>query len=120
LWLVADGTVRPFDGDIDDYTRYVLEQARGGRRLRASAKTSGSIEAPARPPGTAALHRKIREIDAGLAQIQEKIGILDRALADETLYVKDPGKAKAFLTLRAELQGQLESLEQQWLEAHSA
>jgi ATP-binding cassette subfamily F protein 3 len=55
LWLVADGTVRPFDGDIDDYTRCVLEQARGGRKLRAGPKSSGHIETPARPPGTAAL-----------------------------------------------------------------
>src|SRR5262249_53447693 len=25
LWLVADGTVRPGDGDLDDYRRYLLE-----------------------------------------------------------------------------------------------
>src|SRR5215831_9331521 len=30
LWLVADGHVRPFDGDMDDYARYVLERAKGG------------------------------------------------------------------------------------------
>jgi ATP-binding cassette subfamily F protein 3 len=27
LWLVADGTVRSFDGDLDDYRRLVLAQA---------------------------------------------------------------------------------------------
>jgi len=46
LWLVADGTVRPFDGDLDDYRRLVLERpdsassARGaepnGRRAAVS------------------------------------------------------------------------------------
>ena len=36
LWLVADGTVRPFDGDIADYGRLVLAQARP--RLPASAR----------------------------------------------------------------------------------
>jgi ATP-binding cassette subfamily F protein 3 len=30
LWLVADGTVKPFDGDIDDYARFVLDRAKGG------------------------------------------------------------------------------------------
>jgi ATP-binding cassette subfamily F protein 3 len=30
LWLAADGTVAPFDGDMDDYAKFVLERARGG------------------------------------------------------------------------------------------
>ena len=30
LWLAADGTVAPFDGDMEDYARFVLERARGG------------------------------------------------------------------------------------------
>ena len=30
LWLAADGTVVPFDGDMDDYARFVLDRAKGG------------------------------------------------------------------------------------------
>jgi ATP-binding cassette subfamily F protein 3 len=30
LWLVADGHVKPFDGDMDDYARYVLDRAKNG------------------------------------------------------------------------------------------
>jgi ATP-binding cassette subfamily F protein 3 len=30
LWLAADGTVAPFDGDMDDYARLVLEKAKLG------------------------------------------------------------------------------------------
>ncbi len=29
LWLAADGTVAPFDGDMDDYARLVLDRAKG-------------------------------------------------------------------------------------------
>jgi ATP-binding cassette subfamily F protein 3 len=29
LWLAADGTVVPFDGDMDDYARLVLDRSRG-------------------------------------------------------------------------------------------
>ena len=32
LWLAADGHVRPFDGDMDDYARFVLDRARQGAR----------------------------------------------------------------------------------------
>ena len=27
LWLAADGTIKPFDGDMDDYARFVLDRA---------------------------------------------------------------------------------------------
>ncbi len=30
LWLAADGTVAPFDGDMDDYARLVLERSKAG------------------------------------------------------------------------------------------
>jgi ATP-binding cassette, subfamily F, member 3 len=30
LWLAADGTVKPFDGDMDDYAKFVLDRAKGG------------------------------------------------------------------------------------------
>jgi ATP-binding cassette, subfamily F, member 3 len=29
LWLAADGTIAPFDGDMDDYARLVLDRAKG-------------------------------------------------------------------------------------------
>ena len=30
LWLAADGTIVPFNGDLDDYARFVLDRAKGG------------------------------------------------------------------------------------------
>ena len=30
LWLAADGTVAPFEGDMEDYSRFVLDRAKGG------------------------------------------------------------------------------------------
>ena len=44
LWLAADGTVAPFDGDMDDYARLVLDRAKIGSapgQARA-AKQSGA------------------------------------------------------------------------------
>jgi ATP-binding cassette subfamily F protein 3 len=32
LWLAADGHVKPFKGDMDDYARFVLDRARNGVR----------------------------------------------------------------------------------------
>ena len=38
LWLVEDGTVRNFDGDVDDYRDYVLAQRQEERRAQRAAK----------------------------------------------------------------------------------
>ena len=37
LWLAADGHVKPFDGDMDDYAKFVLERAKGGARPSQAA-----------------------------------------------------------------------------------
>ena len=47
LWLVADGTVAPFDGDLDEYRRRVLSDRRGepggaGKASRDDAETRAS------------------------------------------------------------------------------
>ena len=37
LWLAADTTVTPFEGDMDDYARFVLDRARGGASAPSQA-----------------------------------------------------------------------------------
>jgi ATP-binding cassette subfamily F protein 3 len=44
LWLAADGHVRPFAGDMDDYARFVLDRAKNGARAPGQ-----SIQADATP-----------------------------------------------------------------------
>jgi ATP-binding cassette subfamily F protein 3 len=49
FWMVSRGGVEPFDGDLDDYQRYLLEE---GKRLRAEAVASANAAAlkPAAAP----------------------------------------------------------------------
>ncbi len=52
LWLAADGTVQPFDGDMDDYARFVLERGKAGSKpgqLRANAKAAPKADLKAQP-----------------------------------------------------------------------
>jgi ATP-binding cassette subfamily F protein 3 len=44
LWLAADGHIKPFDGDMDDYARFVLDRAKAG--LRTPSQTPGRNIAP--------------------------------------------------------------------------
>ena len=53
FWLVGRGKIAPFDGDLDDYQRYLLDEA---KRLREEARTesAGAQPKPQPAPGTAA------------------------------------------------------------------
>jgi ATP-binding cassette subfamily F protein 3 len=42
FWMVSRGGVEPFDGDLDDYQRYLLEE---GKRLRAEAVAAANAAA---------------------------------------------------------------------------
>ncbi len=64
------------------------------------------------------LRKKIQETEANIQKLQEKIDVLDAALADASLYAEEPKKAQDFARLRAKLAEQLEAAESDWLNAH--
>jgi ATP-binding cassette, subfamily F, member 3 len=41
LWLAADGHIKPFKGDMDDYARFVLDRAKAGIRAPAQGSDRG-------------------------------------------------------------------------------
>ena len=38
FWLVADGAIEPFEGDLDDYQRYLLDEARRAREAASASR----------------------------------------------------------------------------------
>jgi ATP-binding cassette subfamily F protein 3 len=59
FWLVGRGAVQPFDGDLDDYQRYLLDEAKRLRELArvdadAGAPDSARLQGGAQPPLTPA------------------------------------------------------------------
>ena len=68
LWLVADGTVRPFDGDLDDYRALLAERARPARASRTPppAGTNGA-NAPKPAPRWRRLRKQAQDAEARLA-----------------------------------------------------
>jgi ATP-binding cassette subfamily F protein 3 len=51
FWMVSRGGVEPFDGDLDDYQRYLLDEA---KRQREAARESAKEETAARKSATPA------------------------------------------------------------------
>ena len=124
LWLVADGTVKTFDGDMDDYRRHVLEQARSvndkdGRGTSAEAKQTlaGQRRDNARTrKETAPLRKKIEQVEARMAKFTDLLARVDDMLAHPDAFAKDVQKAAQLSQQRAELERALAGAEEEWLE----
>jgi ATP-binding cassette subfamily F protein 3 len=80
FWLVGGGKIGPFDGDLDDYQRYLLDEA---RRQREAAKAQGAVPTPdAPPPPPAAAPQAQRRADAaGRQQVAARTKPLKKELA---------------------------------------
>lgn len=116
LWLVRDGTVKPFDGDMDDYSKLVLGKPSAPATTAAKAKPAGT--AGASRPNPNAVRKLIQQSDAAIAALKDKIAVLDAALADPDIYSEDAKKAADFAKLRTKFEAELEREETRWLELH--
>ena len=117
LWLVNDGTVKAFDGDMDDYTQLVLDKARAARRSDRTPAAPAPMQVQPKP-SRGAVQKRLQQLDVKISETREKIVILDKALEDPDLYAQDARKAADFGRLRAKLAENLDQLETEWLEAH--
>ncbi|MCC2108604.1 MAG: ABC-F family ATP-binding cassette domain-containing protein [Hyphomicrobiales bacterium] len=122
LWLVADGAVKEFDGDIDDYTKLVLQASRGGDGSKG-VKVAEKKSSPVREKRGNS-QKKIQALEERISKFGELIARIDETLADGTAFAKDPQKAAALASQRGELSAALAAAEEEWLalsvEAESA
>jgi ATP-binding cassette subfamily F protein 3 len=126
LWLVADGGVKPFDGDLDDYRNWLLGQRRAAKQSGQSKRqaTAGG-ERGRRSEGDrrAALAQMRREAEAAekqVATLTNRLRDMDARLADPALYA---GPAAAIVALQSDRDGaaaKLSEHEQAWLTTMAA
>jgi ATP-binding cassette, subfamily F, member 3 len=128
LWLVAEGGVTPFEGDLDDYRRLVLsDRGREGKQAErvSDAEAPRTRRADLRRAAAqmrlelAPLRRRIVEAESAVQRWGVEIARIDSALAEPGLFNRDPGKAAALAKARAEAVGALARAEDEWLDASS-
>jgi ATP-binding cassette subfamily F protein 3 len=124
LWLVADGTVKPFDGDVEDYRRMVLGLAPDARDSDAAperpqrppvSQKDVRREAAARREALAPLRKRISAVERKIETLRGEIDKLDKELAAPTLYA-DPDKATALAKARAGHVHDFARAESEWLD----
>lgn len=124
LWLVRDGTVKSYDGDLEDYRGTIVTASKGknGKERGGEKEENAPSKAEQRKANAdkranfAPLRKKINDIESLTAKLEKQIQTIDAELGDQELYEKFPAKAAAKVKERAELAARLMVAEEQWLE----
>ena len=121
LWRVSGGTVKAYDGDLDQYKSEVLSRSDGdrmtdkGRKDRSETKAEAAAPAPRRI-ATGPLKKRIRELEGAVDKLTKQIEGLDAKLSDAGLHAAKPLDAARFAKERAEAADKLAQAEEEWLE----
>ncbi|HEX4303072.1 MAG TPA: ABC-F family ATP-binding cassette domain-containing protein [Rhizomicrobium sp.] len=124
LMLVANGEVQPFDGDLDDYRKFLLSGDNTPTR-----RIEEEPEAAAKPKDKEAARRdnaerrrqlkplkdKIEGAEHQIAELNTEIAKCDKSLSDPLLFSKDPARGKAVSKKRADAAKKLAIIEANWL-----
>jgi ATP-binding cassette, subfamily F, member 3 len=121
LWLVADGRVRNFDGDMADYRKLVLDGAKSPARKKNSEAAAANVadqrrDAAKARKDAAPLAKKVQAADEKMARFAGLIERIDLALADPRAFERSPAEATKLSQQRAELERALMAAEEEWLE----
>ena len=117
LWLVRDGTVTPFEGDLDEYRDVVIGTSK--RRKEKDEPPPPVPEPakadPARRANPTVLRKKVDELHALMGKIETLIKGIDTELADPGLYARNPTRAADLTKARANAEKKLAETEEEWL-----
>lgn len=131
-WLVDRAQVAAFDGDLDDYHRYLQERdqqtpvsdSKVADETAASAsvnrKEQKRLEAERRQR-LAPLRKKQQAAEKQMEKQQQQLDEIEQRLADTGLYDDNrKDELKTLLAQQAELKSSLEEVEMEWMELTEA
>ncbi|MEO8144290.1 MAG: ATP-binding cassette domain-containing protein [Betaproteobacteria bacterium] len=115
--IVADGKLRPFDGDLEDYRDWLLKSKREKPEAPAATVTPAK-RAVSKPVGSRKnLEARIKRLEEMIARLNAKKAEMEARLADPGIYL-DASKAalEAVLRDQAYVGKELGQLEGEWLD----
>ena len=122
LWIVRDGTVKNYDGDMDSYRTLLLSE----RGTKPDAKSASAVDkvtrtdqrrvAAERRAELAPLRKKMTTAEQAVAKLSAEIAAYDEKLANPSLY-EDAAKAQKLIVERAHVAKRLADAENDGLAA---
>jgi ATP-binding cassette subfamily F protein 3 len=123
FWMVSRGGISPFDGDLDDYQRFLLDEA---KRLKAMASVTPTLVSPSvdKPvekattpkspvPSLKNLQKELQQVETQMQSLETQRHELHAQLASAQISVADLASHGKRLKL---IEEELPSLEARWLE----
>ena len=120
LWRVDDGALAPFDGDLDDYARWLTHQsaAREGadKPKKPNAAAAGHNSAKNRRDDTAKpLRRALKKAETDMNRLGEHLKTVEVQLARPSVY-GNPTESARLAQERSRLRKRLDAAEAEWIE----
>jgi len=142
-WLVEDGKVDTFDGDLNDYHKHVQNKqaaaathaAQTAGLIGGSKDESGSVKEPKssglsaqekkeqkrqeaeRRQRLAPMRKELNKLESKMEKLQAKLDDIENQLADTSLYEAErKADLQTLLQQQGELKGELEEAEMAWME----
>jgi len=125
FWRVADGAVENFDGDLDDYARWLRSRGATNKKGKddAKAKPAARAESPeerrrqnaAQRENEKAARQRVKKIETRVATIESELGTLEAKLADPATYNGPTAEMMRLGQRQTELRKEKETLEGEWL-----
>jgi ATP-binding cassette, subfamily F, member 3 len=119
FWLVSKGGIAPFDGDLDDYQQFLLDEA---KRMKALAQTEQAqlqqkalkVAAKPTPPKTPApgAQKKQQRLESDMQTLEQEKEQLTQAMSLTTV----PTELSKLGSQLKKAEDKLTELEAQWLE----
>ncbi|HXS04705.1 MAG TPA: ATP-binding cassette domain-containing protein [Rhodanobacter sp.] len=128
FWRIADGVVESFDGDLDDYARWLKSRGSANKRaakgdtpvpvkvIPEASPEERRRQASARREQEKSSRQRVKRIETRTAAIDAELVALEAKLADPTTYNGPTSEMMRLGQLQAELRGEKEALETEWLE----
>jgi ATP-binding cassette subfamily F protein 3 len=138
FWLVSRGGVEPFDGDLDDYQRWLLEQSR--EAAKAAAREAAAVREAAAPKDNSAGSRRddrkaqaaqrqqlaaqAKPLKSELKKIEQRLAAANTEREEALAALSQPTLAPAERAEQGKrmkaLDDEIETLELRWLEIGEA
>ncbi len=136
FWLVDDGALKEFDGDLNDYRDYLEKKnleyreklkeksdsenkaeddkktaKNSGFKTKEQKRADAEFRATLKP-----LKASIEKLEKELEKLRKELQEIDEILADSSIYQNDKEKVEELLKNRAECAERIDSAEMEWLE----
>ncbi|MEZ8230388.1 ABC transporter ATP-binding protein [Vibrio splendidus] len=128
LYLVHDRQVAPFDGDLDDYYKWLTEQQKIERKeaqalapAKDSANSAASKKEQKRKEAefrklTAPIRKQLTQFEKKMDKLTLDLEEAEQQLSDTSLYeAENKAKLNKVLALQASSKSQLEEVEMDWM-----